>query len=91
MARGDSAHQLGLVRPSQEVSDCIGGLSRVRNYAGVQFGIPKIGDVFACGARAKRAMAKWMLPRDSAHRVGLVSSLPALINSSDGLPTGEVL
>ena len=42
------------------------------NAPAAGFLIPKIGNVFTCGAPARGPIIKWTLPGDSARRVGLV-------------------
>jgi len=70
MARGDSAYQEGLVRCPQSLADCSASISMVVNAPAAAFSIPKIGDVFACGAAAREATVEWMLPGEPARRVG---------------------
>ena len=69
MAQGDSAHQIGLVRYSQGLSDCSGGMSKGGITLLQDFENAKIGDRFACGAPTMSSMAKWITRGDSPIKV----------------------
>jgi hypothetical protein len=88
MARGDSARRVGLVRYPQGLSDCSGNISKVGNTPAGGFSIPKMGDVFACGAKFRRAMAKRMARGDSARRVGTVRYPQGLSDCSGAISNG---
>jgi len=45
MARGDSTHRIGLLRPLQRLAKCGGSISNVVNLAVAGSDIPKIGNV----------------------------------------------
>jgi len=62
MAQRDSAHRIGLVRYSQGLSDCCGGLSGVDKLHAGGFRIPEFLHVQACRATTKSVAIKWMAP-----------------------------
>jgi hypothetical protein len=54
-------------------------------YPDPGFRISKIGDVFVCGARTRRCMAKRMSRRDPARRIGLGWDYPGVADSAGSI------
>ena len=55
------------------------------------FSIPKIGDVGCCSSAASSWIMNWMVPRESAHRIGLVCQPLGLANCSSGILLWDIL
>ena len=82
MPRGDSTHQIGLVRFRQRPAKCGGSISNVVNLAAAGSEILKIGNVCACPTRSTERMAKWMAPRDSAGQIDLIHNSQCVVDCS---------
>jgi len=81
-ARGNSARRIGLVHYPRIPVDCSGVISTVVNIPAAGFSIPRIGDIFACGAPTRSHMAKRMVRGDLACRAGLVRYPQSLVDNS---------
>ena len=78
MALFDSAHQIGLTTLLKEV------LTLDEGVCGQCFKICKIGNLFAYNWRTNKDTAKWMVPFDSAHQIGLDTLLQEVLTVAEG-------
>src|SRR5437762_2921576 len=79
MALFDSAHQIGLTTLLKEV------LTLDEGVCGPCFKICKIRNRFAYNWRTNKDTAKWMIPLDSEHQIGLDTLLKEVLTVDEGV------
>ena len=81
----NSGCQIGLVRNSQGLADCSGGISKVVLSPRAALSIPKFRHIFCSRATARHRRLKRMARGDLAHLIGLVRDPQCLVDCSGSI------